>query len=215
MAGLADFAGWLGRLAWQAGWLAHTLHFFHGPCPALRRHFVWMAIRGLLAESPLQTCLCGERLQVEDRQRTLDVILAVVAVRGFPVLDGLAPRCNIAPKVIREAEFTCCTCNRAMLSMCLGFGEGREVGLIWVSEADKWKGSVANEQTIASVEQGFPSEPTQQQSVRRRWRWTRRSPYPIGSCLGECRRLTMGKGSLDWCWKERPLPLICHPGACP
>ena len=45
-----------------------------------------MAIRGLLAESPLQTCLCGERLQVEDRQCTLDVILAVVAVRGFLVL---------------------------------------------------------------------------------------------------------------------------------
>ena len=66
-----------------------------------------MAIHGLLAESPLQTCLCGERLQVEDRQRTPDVILAVVAVRGFPVLDGLAPRCNIAPKVIREAEFAC------------------------------------------------------------------------------------------------------------
>ena len=90
-----------------------------------------MAIHGLLAESPLQTCLCGERLQVEDRQRTPDVILAVVAVRGFLVLDdGLAPRCNIAPKVIREAEFTCCTCNRAMLSMCLGFGEGREVCMI-------------------------------------------------------------------------------------
>ena len=148
----------------------------------------------LLRKALFRRVSCGERLQVEDRQRTPDVILAVVAVRGFPVLDGLAPRCNIAPKVIREAEFTCCTCNRAMLSMCLGFGEGREVGLIWVSEADKWKGSVANEQTIASVEQGFPSEPTQQQSVRgrwrwrrrgrwrrrRRWRWTRRSPYPIG-----------------------------------
>ena len=41
-------------------------------------------------------------------QRTLDVILAVEAVRGFLVLDdGLAPRCNIAPKVIREAEFAC------------------------------------------------------------------------------------------------------------
>ena len=86
-----------------------------------------------------------------------------------------------------------------MLSMCLGFGEGREVGLIWVSEADKWKGSVANEQTIASVEQGFPSEPTQQQSVRRRWRWTRRSPYPIGSCLGECRRLTGNRVFTPYC----------------